>query len=130
MQEESITLTEKDYLRLRTLLDSQENEDLEIEVERAKLVTDKNVPSDLVTMNSRFIYENVTEEKENELTIVYPNDADSASHKISVLAPLGAALIGLRVGQEINWMFPDGKTRTLKIKKILYQPEASGHWHL
>lgn len=53
-----------------------------------------------------------------------------AEGKVSVLASLGSALIGLRVGQEINWMFPDGKTKTLRILDIIYQPEANSHWHL
>lgn len=81
-------------------------------------------------MNSQVRYLNVQDDKESVVTLVYPKDANSSEGKISILAPLGSALIGLKVGQEINWMFPDGKTRTLKILEVVYQPEAQGDWHL
>lgn len=133
MNNDVILITEKDLLRLRNILSyetSDEFENLEIELERAKIITDLEVPPDLVTMNSRVRFINVQDNKEMIAAIVYPHDANFADGKISVLASLGSALIGLRVGQEINWMFPDGKTRTLKILEVLYQPEANGHWHL
>lgn len=133
MNNDNILITEKDLLRLKNILsfqNSEEFENLEIELERAKIITDANVPADLVTMNSRVKFLNIQDDKEMTVTIVYPHDANFADGKISVLASLGSALIGLREGQEINWMFPDQKTRTLKILKVVYQPEASGHWHL
>lgn len=133
MNNDVILITEKDLLRLKNILsfqNSEEFENLEIELERAKIITDAHVPSDLVTMNSRVKFLNIQDDKEMTVTIVYPHDANFADGKISVLASLGSALIGLREGQEINWMFPDQKTRTLKILKVVYQPEASGHWHL
>lgn len=133
MNNDVILITEKDLLRLRNILSyetSDEFENLEIELERAKIITDLEVPPDLVTMNSRVRFMNLQDKKEMIASIVYPHDANFADGKISVLASLGSALIGLRVGQEINWMFPDGKTRTLKMLEVLYQPEANGHWHL
>jgi len=133
MNNDVILITEKDLLRLKNILSfqkSDEFENLEIELERAKIITDANVPDDLVTMNSKFRFLNIQDNKEMVITIVYPHESNFAEGKISVLASLGAALIGLREGQEINWMFPDGKTRTLKILEVLYQPEANGHWHL
>ncbi len=133
MNNDVILITEKDLLRLRNVLsfqNSEEFENLEIELERAKIITDFDVPPDLVTMNTRFKFMNIQDNKEMIITIVYPHEANFVDGKISVLASLGSALIGLRVGQEINWMFPDGKTRTLRILEVLYQPEANGHWHL
>lgn len=133
MNNDVILITEKDLLRLKNILSFQKSpefENLEIELERAKIITDANVPDDLVTMNSRVRFLNIQDHKEMIVTIVYPHEANFAEGKISVLASLGSALIGLRIGQEINWMFPDGKTRTLKILEVLYQPEANGHWHL
>lgn len=133
MNNDVILITEKDLLRLRNVLsfqNSEEFENLEIELERAKIITDFDVPPDLVTMNTRFKFMNIQDNKEMVITIVYPHEANFVDGKISVLASLGSALIGLRVGQEINWMFPDGKTRTLRILEVLYQPEANGHWHL
>lgn len=133
MQTDAILITEKDLLRIKHILsfqNSDEFENLELELERAKIITDNEVPSDLVTMNSRVRFMNVQENKEMEVTLVYPTEANFSLGKISVLASLGSALIGLRKGQDINWMFPDGKTRTLRILEVLYQPEASQHWHL
>ncbi|WP_408097489.1 nucleoside diphosphate kinase regulator [Peredibacter sp. HCB2-198] len=133
MSEDGILITEKDYLRIRHVLSFQKSEDfenLELELDRASIINDNEVPSDLVTMNSKVKFLNIQENKEMTITLVYPSDANFAEGKVSVLATLGSALIGLRVGQEINWMFPDGKTRTLRILEVIYQPEASGDWHL
>lgn len=133
MNDGKIYVTEKDFMRLKNLLDSydgSEFEDLEIELDRAGVLTDTEVPKDLITMNSNVRYLNVQDNKESTITLVYPKEANSSEGKISILAPLGSALIGLKVGQEINWMFPDGKTRTLRILDVIYQPEANGDWHL
>lgn len=133
MNEDAILITEKDLLRIKNILSFQKSEDfenLELELDRAKIITDDMVPADLVTMNSKVKFLNVQDKKEMIVTIVYPSDANFSEGKISVLASLGSALIGLRVGQEINWMFPDGKTKTLRILEVIYQPESNGHWHL
>ncbi len=133
MNDDTITMTEKDYLRIQHLLSVQtnlDNEDLEIELDRARVISDYEVPHDLVTMNSKIRFEILQSKKEMVITLVYPHEANSEAGMISILAPLGTALIGLRVGQNINWMFPDGETKTLKIQEILYQPEANQDWHL
>ncbi len=129
----SIMLTEKDYLRIKHVLSFHEEDDyenLEIEIERATIVPDAEVPRTLVTMNSKVRFLNLQDNKEMTITIVYPSESNFSTGKISVLATLGSALIGLREGQEINWQFPDGKTKTLRILEVLYQPEANGDWHL
>ncbi len=133
MHTDVILITEKDLLRIKHILSfqtSMEFENLELELERAKIINDNEVPPDLVTMNSKVRFLNVQDNKEMVATIVYPSEANFTDGRISVLASLGSAIIGLRCGQEINWMFPDGKTRTLRILEILYQPEANQHWHL
>lgn len=133
MNEDVILITEKDLLRIKNILSFQKSvdfENLELELDRAKIISDDTVPSDLVTMNSKVKFLNVQDNKEMIITVVYPSDANFSEGKISVLASLGSALIGLRVGQEINWMFPQGKTKTLRILDVLYQPEANGDWHL
>lgn len=133
MNSDIIFITEKDLLRIKNILSyqkSDEFEDLELELDRAKIISDSEVWPELVTMNSKVRFLNINENKEMIITIVYPTDADFAQGKISVLASLGSALIGLGVGQQINWMFPDGQTRTLKILEVIYQPEASEDWHL
>lgn len=133
MNSDSIQVTEKDLLRIKHILsfqDSEEFENLELELERARIISDTEVPPDLVTMNSRVRFLNIQENREMTVTIVYPTEAKFSEGKVSVLAPLGSALLGLRVNQEINWMFPDGKTRTLRILEVIYQPEANKDWHL
>jgi regulator of nucleoside diphosphate kinase len=129
----TITLTEKDYLRIKNVLShyqTETSEDLEIEIERATIIDESKVPADLVTMNSQVRVLNVQDDKDMILTLVYPKDASSGENRVSILAPMGVALIGLKVGQEINWMFPDGKTKTLRVLEVIYQPEKNGDWHL
>lgn len=133
MDDHLILVTEKDLTRISHVLSFQngdEFENLELELDRARIIEDDSVPADLVTMNTKFSFLNLHDDKEMTVTLVYPSDANFSEGKISVLAPLGSALLGLRVGQSINWMFPDKKTKTLKITRIHYQPEANGDWHL
>lgn len=121
MKEDVILMTERDFLRIKHILSfqsSDEFENLEIELDRAKIIAEDDVPKDLVRMNTKFKFKVIQEDKEMVITIVYPEDANFAEGRISVLAPLGSALIGLQVNQEINWMFPDGKVKRLKILEV------------
>lgn len=121
MNEDVILMTERDYLRIKHILsfkNSDEFENLEVELDRAKIIDDSELPQGLVRMNTKFKFEVIQEEKMMTITIVYPEDSNFAEGKISVLAPLGSALIGLQVGQEINWRFPDGKVKRLKILEV------------
>lgn len=134
MTPEFITLTEMDYNRIHSLIEQQllnptpnkEIAILEEEIEQARILDFPEIPTDLVTMNSKVKYQNVTDGKENEITIVYPKSADSSRGLVSVTAPLGMALLGLREEEEIDWAFPDGSVKRLKVLKIIYQPEANG----
>lgn len=133
METDRILITEKDYLRLTNLMESNGNhnfEDLEIELDRASIISDHEVPNDLVTMNSKVKFLDLKTNKDSIITIVYPQDSNTNEAKISIFAPLGSALIGLKKNQEINWKFPNGKTKSLKVVEILYQPEAAEDWHL
>src|SRR6218665_1525605 len=108
MNDDVILITERDYLRIRYILgklNSEDYENLEIEIERAKVIDEQDVPDDLVRMNSTVTFITLQDGKKMTLTLVYPEDANFSEGKISILAPLGSALIGLRVGQEINWQF-------------------------
>lgn len=129
---DNISITEKDYARIKNILSYQSGdfENLEIELERANLLNDDEVPNDLITMNSKVKFINLETQKEMIITIVYPSETNFEEGKISILASLGSALIGLKVSQEINWKFPNGKTQRLKVLEILYQPERSEDWHL
>jgi regulator of nucleoside diphosphate kinase len=128
--ETNITVTEQDYEKLSLLLLHTNTELLEEELSRATIVPQKEISRDIVTMNStvRFIDEETM--RQSELTLVYPKDADVEKMKVSVLAPVGTALLGLRIGQSIQWPMPNGKKRTLKVLSIIFQPEATEHWEL
>ena len=96
------------------------------EIERAEIVEPESVPRDVVTMNSvvRFVDEDAG--RESEIKLVFPGHADVEAKRISVLAPIGSALLGLSVGDSIDWPLPQGRTRRLRVVAITYQPEAAG----
>ena len=79
----------------------------------------RELPQDVVTLNSRLVYSDETAGVRKIVTIVYPADADDDEGRISVLAPLGIALLGLSVGEAIEWDFPDGSRRTLRVQALL-----------
>lgn len=84
---------------------------LDVELERAQVVPLADVPADVVVMNSELEYEEVATNQRRRLQLVYPHDADSNAGRVSILAPLGCAVLGLRVGQEIDWRMPGGPRR-------------------
>ncbi len=104
-----------DYARLRQYA---LNDDLAEELDRAIVVHKEQVPEDVVTMHARCIYLDERLGTQREIELVYPYEADPATGKVSVLTPVGSALIGLRVGQEIAWDFPDGSVRRLKVAGV------------
>jgi regulator of nucleoside diphosphate kinase len=124
-----IYLTQNDLDRLLQLVEAQPGkqfEKLEGELLRAKVVHRDKLPKDVVTMNSRVIFENETTGERREITLVYPGNADIDAGRISVLVPVGTALLGLRVGQSIDWELPGGKKQRYRIVEVPFQPEAAG----
>ena len=109
---------DKDYLK-----------ELENELNQGKIVEPKDIPKDVITMNSMVRLKDLDSEEEMTYTLVFPGIADISNNKISILAPIGTALIGYRVGDIIEWKVPAG-LRKLKVEEILYQPEAAGDYHL
>lgn len=99
------------------------------ELDWANVVSCRDIPKDIVTMRSRVRVRDLDSGEERVLTVVFPWEADSGRGKISVLAPIGTALLGHRVGDTVEWQVPRGMRR-LKIEEILYQPEAAGEYHL
>ena len=93
------------------------------ELERAMVVSSALMPADVATMNSRVRYTDEKDGASRTVSLVYPIEADVAKGKVSVLAPVGTALLGLSEGQSIEWHFPDGSRRRLKLEKVLFQPE-------
>lgn len=136
MSSESIVVTSADVERLRRMLalvpEAQEEaiERLEEELCRAQIVDPKGIPANVVTMNSRVQIEEPGSGVVRELTLVYPREASIENGRVSILAPVGSALLGLREGQEIDWPLPGNRTKRIKVVKVVYQPEASGDYHL
>ena len=117
-----ITITDRDLALLRLLHDDAH---LASELARADIVAALDVPPDVVTMNSRVVFEDATTGRATEVTIVFPQDADVDHGKVSVLAPVGTALLGLAEGESIVWPFPDGSSRCLRVLEVTFQPEAA-----
>lgn len=127
MSGKPIHITQFDLERLRKLLlDAQSTnyrkseylERLQMEINRAEVVLPKDVPSDVVTMNSTVCIEDLDTQEEEIYTLVFPENADLAQGKISILAPIGTAMLGYEVGDSFEWEVPAGKRR-LRVKRIL-----------
>ncbi len=127
-----IYITHEDLKKLRALLSSatipeRDREciaELEEELDRAIIVDSKDIPKQVITMNSKFCLRNLENDKLHVFTLVYPHEADIAQGKLSILAPVGIAVIGYRVCDIIEWEIPKGVCR-LRVESIIFQPEAN-----
>ncbi|CAI8953886.1 MULTISPECIES: nucleoside diphosphate kinase regulator [Pseudomonas] len=134
----SIIVTRLDVQRLERLIESLDEKTqespgvlaLQDELDRAEQVGHEEVPAGVVTMNSRVHCREEASGKDYHLTLVYPKDANADEGKISILAPIGSALLGLSVGEKIDWPAPGGKTLKLELLAVEYQPEAAGDFDL
>ncbi len=131
--EPAIVLGNADMARLRAVVDwhlsgrdREAAERLEAELDRAIVVPQREVPPEIVTMNSRVAFDDTETGRRREITLCYPREADPAGGRISILAPVAAALLGLSIGDSIEWPMPDGRKATLRIASVLYQPGAAG----
>jgi regulator of nucleoside diphosphate kinase len=120
----AIFVAENDARRLAFLLDGERGahdsahlRELRAELERAVIVTPSDIPPGVITMNSIATVVDLTSGSRREITLVYPQDADATTGRISVLAPLGTALLGYREGDEVEWLMPGG-LRRLRIEKV------------
>jgi regulator of nucleoside diphosphate kinase len=132
LSERIIFITTEDRKRLEAILrlptedrDREDVRDLVFDLQRATVVAAADIPPDVITMNSRARLHDLDQNETLDYTLVYPQDADFSLGRISVVAPIGAALLGYRVGDEIQWAVPGG-TRRLRVDEVLYQPEAAG----
>lgn len=138
MARRTIYITQQDASRLREWLrisghrHDKDRENLDVlrrELERARLIEPDEVPPDVVTMHSRVRLADPQTNQKMCCTLVFPEDAVATHERISVLAPLGAAILGCRTGDVIRFEVPGGR-RTVRVLDVLYQPEAAGHFHL
>lgn len=138
MSNKPIQITEFDLRRLQQLLEEashtnfrgrEDLANLNAELARAEIVAPDQVSRYVITMNSTVVLLDLETGEEETYTLVFPEAADIAGGKISVLAPIGTGMLGYEVGDVFEWVVPAG-TRRLQVKEILYQPEAAGDFHL
>jgi regulator of nucleoside diphosphate kinase len=130
-------ITEADFDRLKHLVESARYRTthamllmgLKQELDRGEVVPPGRVPKDVVTMHARVGIRDLSEDETETYALVYPDEADINEGKLSVLTPLGTALLGTQVGDVVEFDAPAG-TRRLKVERVLYQPEAAGDLHL
>jgi regulator of nucleoside diphosphate kinase len=116
--DDSITISEDDFTRLHAL---RGHAQLAAELEHATVVRRGSIPPDVVTMNSRVRFEDASSGEIRDVTIVFPKDADGSAGRVSVLATVGMALLGVAVGRSVLWPFPDGTMRELRVLKLISQ---------
>ena len=130
-----ITISSLDAQRLFTLIESLPTKkmvgisELEEELARAIIVDPKEIPTTIVTMNSTVKFTVEASREEFLMTLVYPKDLELKGDKISILAPVGSALLGLAQGDQIEWPKPGGGLIKITINEIFYQPERAGEYH-
>ncbi len=132
----NICISSRDFERIETLLDSLPvtyraiKERLLEEMARADIVEPEAIAPTVVTMNSRVTFTVISTGQTMTRTLVYPRDQEGSTDKVSILTPMGSALLGLAVGQEIEWFIESNKTMRVQVNSIDYQPERAGHFHL
>ena len=135
MNAKKIYITGYDRERLERLLERPPEgligylDDLRTELDRAVAVEPGEIPPDVITMNSTVSLVDVDTAEEEDFTLVFPKDADADSGRISVMAPLGTAMLGHRVGDVFEWEVPMGR-KHWRVAGVIYQPEAAGDYHL
>jgi regulator of nucleoside diphosphate kinase len=137
MSNRTIYITAHDMEQLKKLLDEEKDrhgygngrgehlKGLEAELNRSICIAAHKVPPDVITMHSKAHLTDLDSGEELVYTLVFPNEADIRQEKISVLAPIGTAMLGYRVGDIFEWSVPDG-IRRLHVRSLLYQPETAG----
>ena len=138
LQTGTIYVTEPDYRRLTGLIEITRDRNgvdreyvntLEAELERAEIVDPKRIPANVITMRSKVRLKDLVSGESKVYSLVFPTEANFSEGKISVLAPIGTAILGYKLGDSIEWPVPSG-LRKLKVDEILYQPEAAGEYEL
>jgi len=131
MVRRAIIITAEDHQELESLVNSDvvrlvsgsdRLNELQVELRRAQVVPKDQVPPDVVTMNSTVLLRDLDTNEVDTYMLVYPDRADIANQRLSVLAPIGIAILGYRVGDEFSWQVPAG-WRRLRVEQVIIQPE-------
>lgn len=133
-QRPPLIINRLDAERLQRLIDEAGRdrdvaEALQAELLRGEVYDPEEMPGDVVSMNSQVLFTDLARQRRIIRTLVYPRSLAETDDGISVMAPVGAALLGLRVGDVIDWPLPDGEPARLRIEAILWQPERAGQFH-
>ncbi|MFG6179316.1 nucleoside diphosphate kinase regulator [Halomonas sp. THAF12] len=134
-QRPPIIINRLDAERLQRLIDDATDKDLAVaqlleeELARGEVLDPENMPDDVVSMNSQVRFSDLSRGRQMIRTLVYPHSLGSVEDGISVMAPIGAALIGLRVGDIIEWPLPNATEARLRIDAIFWQPEREKQFH-
>ncbi len=134
---DKILITINDYQRLNGLIGFASLQEkmpeivnhLNTKFKTAKMLAQDTISENVVTMNSRVLLKEISQGRKAEVTITYPQDTDGREGKISVFTSIGLALLGRQVGDKVSWKVPSG-IGEFELIKIIYQPEAVGHYHL
>lgn len=132
MTNRQVVVTQRDAARLRALVasyarsgrDNEHLEELALEIERASVLEPQQVPADVVTMHARVQVLDLATGDRREVVLVYPAESDIAANRVSVLAPLGTALLGYRKGDEVEWQMPGG-LRRLRVESVVQEGEET-----
>ncbi len=133
-----IIINRLDYARIKKCINdakqfksitSIEADNLLKELDSAKIMEPESIPSNVVTMNSIAKITFLSNDKQVQFQIVYPDKANLKENKISIFSPIATSLIGYKVNDEIEWIVPGGLTK-IRIDEIIYQPEATGDYEL
>ena len=134
MSRPTIIINELDAERIDRLLEQPAFASLPVaaalndELDRAQMCAPQDMPADVVTMNSQVKFRDLATGEVRTRTLVYPANMTDSSTQLSVLAPVGAALIGLRIGDNIHWELPGGIATHLEVLELIWQPEAAGEY--
>ena len=130
-----IVVSSLDMDRLEALLDAlpavqaQAQQALLAELSRAEVVEPEDMPPDVASMNSRVRFMLDSSSEARDMVLSYPKDMDGSADRLSILTPVGSALLGLKTGKRIAWTRPDGATFEVKLLDVIYQPERAGELH-
>jgi regulator of nucleoside diphosphate kinase len=130
-----LVISSLDAERLEALLASLSDQTfpgkaaLEAELTRAEIVAPEELPPTVVSMNSTVRFRVAESREEFTLRLVYPKDSDASQQTLSILAPVGSALLGLSQGDEIDWPKPGGGLLRVRIEEVIDQPERRGEYH-